>query len=201
VLAVALLAGSTAQTGYAALAAGIALGATYAIAQTFTVSVPHLDHSHPPRDGAHAGEATLRRLAGVLLAVIVPGAACAAVLVPYLVPRVFGADYRGATAAFGPAIALVVLAPLTALLVQVSALRFRPDATLRAGIATAAAFVFVAFVTVPGAGAAGAMFATLTGAALGAVVAAHALPGAASGLFVISSYASAVVVLALSCLA
>ena len=42
VLAVALLAGSATQTGYAALAIGIALGATYAVLQAFTVALPHL---------------------------------------------------------------------------------------------------------------------------------------------------------------
>jgi O-antigen/teichoic acid export membrane protein len=201
VLAVALLAGSTIQTGYAALAAGIALGATYAILQTFTVSVPHLDHGHAPLDGPHSGEPTLRRLAALLLTVIVPLAALTALFAPYLVPRVFGSDYRGAIAAFGPAVALVVLAPLTALLVQVSALRLRPDVALLAGIVTAGAFVLVAVVTVPGAGAVGAVFATLTGAALGTLVAARALPGAAGGRLVVSSYASAVLVLVLSWLA
>jgi O-antigen/teichoic acid export membrane protein len=198
VLAVALLAGSRVQTGYAALAVGIALGATYAVMQTFTVSVPHLDHRHAPLDGSHAGESALRRLAGLMLAVIVPVAALAAALAPHVVPRVFGTDYRGATASFGPALALVVLAPLAALLVQASVLRLRPDVAFRAGLATAGAFLVVAFVAVPGAGAEGAMVATLLGTALGAALAAHALPGAAGSRLVVSSYVSALLVLGVS---
>lgn len=51
VLAVALLAGSDAQTGFAALAIGVAMPATYAVLQLFTVSLPQLseyDGAFPP---------------------------------------------------------------------------------------------------------------------------------------------------------
>ena len=76
VLAVAVLVGSAVETGYAALAIGIALGATYAVLQAFTVSLPHLAGGRPPTAGRTrptaatattarrpAGEVVLRRLA------------------------------------------------------------------------------------------------------------------------------------------
>lgn len=178
VLAVAILAGSTVETGYAALAIGIALGVTYAVLQAFTVSLPHLGGIGSDHDD---GEAVLRRLAGGLLLALVPGALVAAALVDRLLPSVFGPGYAGADGAFGPALALMVLAPLNALAVQVSALRLRPEASLASGIASAATFVVVAVVAVPAWGATGGTTAALAGAAAGAVTSIRYLPGAVGG--------------------
>jgi O-antigen/teichoic acid export membrane protein len=194
VLAVAVLAGSAVETGFAALAIGIALGVTYAVLQVFTVSLPHLA-DHP---GSVAGaEAVLRRLAGGLLLVLVPAVALAAVVLDVVVPTVFGARYEEAAVAFGPALALVVLAPLNALAVQAAALRLKPEVALASGLASALAFVVVAAASVPAWGAAGGTLAALAGGWAGAIVALWLLPGAVGGRVVGASFAGAAGVLAL----
>lgn len=189
VLAVALLAGSSVQTGYTALAVGIALGATYAILQAFTVSLPHL-----ARDDTARSEARLRRLAGGLLLVLVPGGLVLALLLEPLVPVVFGEQYRDAAPAFGPALAAVVLAPLAALAVQASALRLRPQVALASGAAGAVAFLVASVALVPRWEAIGGTAATLAGVATGAVVSVVLLRGAAGPRVAAASFAGAALV-------
>lgn len=209
VLAVALLGGSDAETGHAALAIGIALGITYAVLQSFTVTLPHLaraeeggaEESRSARSPTGAAEATLRRLARVVLAVLVPLAAAAAVCLTTVVPAVFGADYGDAAGAFVPALAMVVLAPIHALAVQVSALRLRPQAMLTGGVAGAVVFVAVAIAAVPAWGAEGATLAMLAAAAASAAVALARLPGAAGRSVAALSFAGAGIVLAAGVLA
>ena len=98
------------------LAIGIALGATYAVLQAFTVALPHLADHTRVSGGHEVAESTLRRLAGGAIALLAPrdgdSSRCS---LDSLVPAVFGDSYRGATTAFGPALALLVLAPLSAL--------------------------------------------------------------------------------------
>lgn len=190
VVAVALLAASAAQTGFAALAIGVALAATYAVVQVFTVALPRLVEQ-PAGPG---GEAALRRLAGGLLAVVLPGVTLTAVLIDAAVPLVFGGAYADAAPAFGPALALVVLAPVNALLVQAAALRLRPDVTLYAALAGAAAFLAVAALAVPAWAATGATAAALAGAAASAVLAARLLPGAAGVALTVASLGGAAAV-------
>jgi O-antigen/teichoic acid export membrane protein len=197
VLATALLAGSAAETGYVALATGIALGVTYAVLQAFTVSLPHL----AGEDATAGGEEVLRRLAGGLLAVLVPGVLLVAATLDELVPRIFGDGYLGATDAFAPALALVVLAPLNALAVQAAALRLRPDVAATAGAASAIAFVVVAFAAVPAWGAAGATAAALAGASASAVVAVRSLPGAVGTPVGLATAAGAAAVLLVATIA
>lgn len=221
VLAVALLAGSAVQTGYASLAIGIALGATYAVLQAFTVCLPHLgglpdargaavsgrpalgplpsgaptpDHAAPgaPAPGA---EAALRRLAGALLAVIVPAAVLGALLIEVIVPAAFGTGYEGAARAFGPALAVVTLAPLHSLAVQGSVLRLRPEAALAGGVAAAAAFVVAAVIAVPAWGATGGLVAVLAAAAVGLVASLALLPGLAGRALPSATAAGATAVL------
>jgi len=196
VLAAALLAGSAAETGYVALATGIALGVTYAVLQAFTVSLPHL--AHVPTAEA---EAQLRRLAGALLAALAAAAVLAAALLDRLVPAVFGDGYAGAVDAFGPALALVVLAPASSLLVQAAALRLRPDVSARAGAASALAFGAVAAVAVPAWGAVGATTAALAGTSVAAVVAARRLPGALGVRLAVGTAGGALAVLVTAALA
>lgn len=198
VLATALLAGSAAETGYAALATGIALGVTYAVLQAFTVSLPHLagDDADAPD-----GEAVLRRLAAGLLAALVPALLVAAATIEPVVRRAFGDDFLGAVDAFGPALALVALAPLNALAVQAAALRLRPDVAAAAGAASAITFVVVAMVAVPAWGAAGATTAALAGAAASALLAGRALPGAIGAPVGLATAAGATAVLAVAALA
>jgi O-antigen/teichoic acid export membrane protein len=189
VLAVVLLTGSAVETGYAALPIGIALAATYAVAQLFTVALPVLS----ARDD---GEPALRRLAGLLLVPLAAGAVASTLVVDAVVPVVFGAAYADAAAAFLPAIAMVVLAPVNALAVQASALRLRPDAALYAGLAAAAVFVAVCLATVPGWGAAGATTAALAGTAASAVASLLLLPGAVGARLTLCSAAAIAAVLA-----
>jgi O-antigen/teichoic acid export membrane protein len=190
VLAVVLLTGSAVQTGFAALPIGIALAATYAVAQLFTVALPVLT--------ARAdGEQALRRLAGLLLVPVAVGAVGSVVVVDALVPVVFGAAYADAAAAFVPAIAMVVLAPVNALAVQASALLLRPDAALYAGLAGAAAFVAVCLTLVPGWGAAGATTAALAGTAVTALVSLLLLPRAVGARLALCTAAAVAAVMVL----
>lgn len=196
VLAVALLASSAAETGYTALATGIALGATYAVLQTFTVALPHvagaLDDLSPDR---RDGEAVLRTLAGWLLVAIVPAVVLATLVLDTVVPAAFGDDYRDAVAAFGPALAVVVLAPLNALTVQIAALRMQPGSAAAGGVAAATAFVVVALATVPTCEAVGGTAATLAGAVASALVAIRLLPGAVGGRVAAASFGGVALVL------
>jgi O-antigen/teichoic acid export membrane protein len=198
VLAVALLAGSSRQVGYVALAIGIVLGSTYAVLQAFTVALPHIALHSADDVAADFGEATFRRMAGLLLGVLVPAAALAAVSLDAVVPMVFGHDFAGASTAFGPALALVVLAPLSALYTQAAALRFRARAALASGIVGAVAFVVVAVAAVPTWGAAGATTAALAGGAASAVASMQVLPGAARFRVAAASFGGAAAVLLLS---
>ncbi len=177
VIAVALLAASSVQTGFAALAIGVALAATYAIAQVFTVSLPSLTERRGAGSGLAGAESSLRRLAGGLLAVVALVAAVAVVTLDAAVPLVFGERYTGATGVFVPALAMVVLAPVNALAVQSAALRLRPEATLHAAVAGALAFTGAAVLAVPVWGATGATGAALAGAAAYALLAIKLLPG------------------------
>ena len=197
VIAVALLLGSSLQTGYAALAVGVACAATYAIVQVFTVSLPWLAERHGAGAvdaGVADAEPVLRRLAGGLLAVVVPAAAVAVLAIDTVVPIVFGGDYAGAAEAFGPALAMVVLAPVNALAVQAAALRLRPEATLCCAVAGAAAFAGVAVLAVPAWGASGATCAALAGAAASALLAIRILPGAVGIRLAVASLGGATVV-------
>jgi O-antigen/teichoic acid export membrane protein len=215
VLAVALLgaAGSadlgSEDAGFTALALGIALGVTYAVLQMFTVALPHLvgapgdgpDGASPPVGDVPGAEATLRRLALTLVAVLVPATAVAALGLHHAVPAVFGSWYGDAASTFGPALGVVVLAPVNAVAVQVAALRLRPGAALAAGAAAAGAFVVVALVAVPAWGAPGGTAAALGGVAASAVASLVALPGAIGARLATGSLAGAAAVVALAVVA
>ncbi len=197
VVAVALLAGSSVETGFAALAIGVALGVSYAVLAAFTVSLPQLvvHGGHGP--GADA-EAALRRIAWGMLAGLTPALLLATLVLDRAVPAVFGNGYVGARTAFAPALALVVLSPLNALVLQTSALRLRPGAALAAAVAGVVAFAATALATIPAWGAAGGTGAALAGAATSALVSARLLPGAAGAGLVVASLGGGAGVLALA---
>jgi O-antigen/teichoic acid export membrane protein len=195
VLAVAVLAGSSTETGYAGLAVGIALGATYAILQSFTVTLPHLAAAEGSEDEP---EAVLRRLGEGSLLVLLPALLVTAAVLHRVVPIVFGDEFRGAVDAFAPALAVIALSPLNALLVQVTALRLRPQVSASSGAAGFGAFVVTALVAVPAWGATGGVVATLVAAATDAAVSARLLPRAAGARLVIASFAGAALVLAVA---
>ncbi|MCP9491290.1 MAG: hypothetical protein MSC31_15645 [Solirubrobacteraceae bacterium MAG38_C4-C5] len=191
IVVVALLAGSAGQTGFAALALGVALAATYAVAQLFTVSLPRLAEGE-----ADVGEAVLRRLAGMALGILLPAALVVALVLERLVPLVFGEGFAGAVDAFAPALAFVVLAPVNALVVQAAALRLRPQATLWSALAGVIAFTVVAAAAVPPWEAAGGAAAALAGAVTSALVAMALLPGAVGARLGGASVGGAAAVLA-----
>jgi O-antigen/teichoic acid export membrane protein len=164
VVVVAILAGSTVETGFAALAVGIAIGLTYAVVQTFTVALP------PVLASEDDPERALTRIADGVLAVVAPACVIAALMLDRLVPAVFGSEYAGASSAFGPALAVVVLAPLTALAVNIASVRLRPEVVTASGAVSVVLFAAVALVVVDRWGATGATAATLTGVVGGAVV-------------------------------
>lgn len=188
ILAVAL-AGSAVQSGYASLAIGVALGVTYAIVQTFTVTLPHLGADHA------SGEEVGRRLGLGLLAVLLPGTVAVAALLPAIVPAMFGEEYRGALGAFGPALAMVVMAPLHSVAVQAAILRLRPAANLAGAVAGALAFVVVALLAVPRWGATGGTLAGAAAAAVGGATTLGLLPGAAGRLLPAASVVGVAAVL------
>jgi O-antigen/teichoic acid export membrane protein len=198
VLAVALLGGSSRQVGYAALAIGIALGVTYAVLQSFPVALPHLVAHAAAETGPTTAEATLRRMAGAALAVLVPACAIAAVSLDTVVPALFGEDFASASAAFGPALAVLVLAPMSSLLTQAAALRNRPHAEFTSGALGAVAFVIAAVVAVPIWDAAGGTAAVLVGGAAAAVAESRMLPRASGRALTAASLLGATAVLALS---
>ncbi len=195
VLAVALLGDGALETSYAALATGVALGVTYAVLQAFTVSLPHLageDASAPE------AEAVLRRLAAGLTAVLALGLVPVALVLDDVLPVVFGDGYEDAAAAFGPALAVMVLAPAHSLGVQVAALRLRADVAAAAGGAAAVVFAGLALALVPDRGAQGATFAALLGVAAGTAVLAVRLPGGIGARLAAPAGAAALLVLALA---
>ena len=205
VLAVALLVGSGEQTGFAALAVGIMLAATYAVAQLFTVALPALarreNAAGHPAPGGGAAEATLRRLAGLLLVALTPTMIVSTLLLGPAVPLLFGTGYAGAVAAFGPALAAVLLAPVNALAVQAAALRLRPEVTLRAALVGAATFLLTALAAVPAWGALGATTAALAATAATAATSVRLLPGAVGPRLATASFAAAGAVVLLGALA
>ncbi len=197
VVVVAILVGSSVEAGHTALALGIALGVTYAVLQAFTVCLPHLAGERSPA----GAEATLRRLAGGLVAVLVPAALTVGVILDRVVPAVFGQGYGEAVTAFAPALAMVVLAPLNALAVQAAALRLRPEASTAAGLAAVGAFAVVAMATVPAWGAAGGTAAAMAGVAASAVVSVVLLRGAIGPHLAAASFGGAAFVLAVATVA
>lgn len=189
VLAVAISTWSSSETGFTALATGIALGVTYAVLQAFTVSLPHVAAD------ADSGEGQLRRLAGWMLVALLPATVLATALLHELVPLVFGQGYQGATDAFVPALALMVLAPVNSLAVQSAALRLQPQVSALSGGASALTFATTALVMVPAWGAAGATTAALAGATASALVAMRLLPGAVGGRVATASLVGVLAVL------
>jgi len=174
VVAVKLLTGSTVQAGFAALAGGVGLAATYLVWQNFTVELPRLS-ALAALDPEGVNAAT-RRLARNTALLLVPAALAAVFVVEHGIPLVAGDRFRGALSAFGPALALLPLAPLTALGNQASALRLRPEERFKSTVVGAVTFVAVAAALVPTHGALGATSALLAGTAATSLWLAVAFP-------------------------
>ena len=170
VIAVALLAGSSVQTGYAALATSAALAVVYAVRQLFTTSLPELSERWAT-DPAGVDRAA-RVLAWRAVAVTGGGAVVAALLLDPLLRIGVGERYAGAAGALGPALALLPLAALPLLAWQAASLRLRPGLAVWISGAAVVAFATVAVAAVPVWGAAGATVALLVSTAVAAATAA-----------------------------
>ena len=199
VVAVALLGASSAETGYVALAIGIALAATYTVSQAFSSDLPGLA-GLAQRDPAHAEERA-RRLAWTVLLVALPLLLGITPLLVRLVPRVFGADFDGAEESVGVALAAVPLAPLVALGAQVVSLRLRPGLRVHSSAWGAGVFAVVALAAVPSWEATGGALAFLAGTLASALVIAAALRDAIPVRLVAVSLGGTACVLALGLLA
>ena len=150
-------------TGHAAIAAGAALALTYAVLQTMLVALPGAVRAHG-RDRP-AAEAVLWRTAGICAVVVVPVCAAVAVAAEPLLAGALGEDFRDAADALRIALVAAALAPAWALGHQLAALRGRPGATVAGAVAGAAAFAWIALLSVPAHGAPGAASAMLAGVA------------------------------------
>ncbi|MCP9484294.1 MAG: hypothetical protein MSC30_00370 [Gaiellaceae bacterium MAG52_C11] len=195
VVAVAVLAGSQVEAGFAAVSIGVALALTYVVWQAFTVDLPRLSASG---EAGERADASIRRLAWLALALVVPVATAAAIALDRLVPALAGERYRGVGASLGPALAVVPLAPLTSAATQVSALRLRPLPRLLATAVGALVFLAAAVALVPGHAAAGAATALLLGTCALAAVGAAAFRDLLDRRFVAASFAAAGLVLGVS---
>jgi O-antigen/teichoic acid export membrane protein len=175
IVAVAMLYGSRVETGFASLAVGIPLAATYAVRQAFTVQLPGLVE-RSRGDTAHA-EAAAERLARRLQLALVPAALAGALWAGDGLRLVLGDEYAGAEAALEPAFGLLPLAPLAAMAAQIAALRLRADVRLRATASGTVVFLAVAAAVIPSAGAVGATAAFLAGTSTTLLGFARWLPG------------------------
>ncbi|MGI9112098.1 MAG: hypothetical protein ACR2GT_07885 [Gaiellaceae bacterium] len=195
IVLVALLAGSQAEAGFAAVSIGVALALTYVVWQAFALELPRLTGS------GHASEradASVRRLAWLALTAAVPVTIVAAIALDRLVPALAGERYRGVGASLGPALAIVPLAPLTSAAAQISALRLRPLPRLLATAVGAVCFLLAAFALVPEHAAVGAVTALLIGTSATAAVGAVAFRDLLDWRFVVVSFAASLVVLGAS---
>ncbi len=159
-------AGASAEIGYAAVAVGIALAGVAAVTQIFTVQLGGL--SEHVGAGLRSVEDEARRLARHALAVALPAALVGAALLEPLTAIVLGEEFRPATSALAWALAVLVLAPLSALTLQTSALRLRPGVRMRGALVSAVVFLAISFPLAIEFGAAGALGA-LYGGTLAAI--------------------------------
>lgn len=180
VLAVAILASSTVETGYMGLAVGVAMAAVSAVLQLFVVSLPSLAVQADASEGQRAGEQVLNRLAEHILWLLVPAAVVAALVLERAIPLAFGAEFAAAADAFVPMLGVVTLAPAGSLLIQAAALRLRAEATLWSALGGVVAFALVSILAIPPSGAIGGAWATFAGSAATVATASRLLPGALS---------------------
>ncbi len=195
IVLVAVLAGSQAEAGFAAVSIGVALALTYVVWQAFALELPRLSGSGHTSKRA---DASVRRLAWLALTAAVPVTIVAAIVLDRLVPALAGERYRGVGASLGPALAIVPLAPLTSAATQISALRLRPLPRLLAAAVGAACFLVVALALVSEHAAVGAATALLVGTSATAAVGAVAFRDLLDWRFVVASFAASLVVLGAS---
>ncbi|MFN2617502.1 MAG: hypothetical protein ABR581_10315 [Thermoleophilaceae bacterium] len=199
VVVAALMSGSRQQTGFAALAIGVALAGMQVVVQIFAVELPGLAERAGIRaEGARNGLAGAERSALALAWrsewIVLLLAAAAVFLVEPGLRIAVSRPFAGAADAFYPALGFLVLTPVSALATQAAALRLRPSARLLSTAAGALAFGVTAVLAVPAWEAAGATSAVLVGAAVTNVVSAWLFPDLLRGRLLALSLVGAAVV-------
>lgn len=168
VLAVALLAGSHVQTGYAALVVGVATALIYLGWQLFTVSLPRVTVLRV--EAPALADAAIRHLAWTALAVLAPLSLVGAALGEPALSRLAGGQFAGAGDALAVALAVAPLAALTGSAGAASTVHFRADARVWIAGAGAVVFAVSALALIPSLGAAGASGALLAATVASALV-------------------------------
>jgi O-antigen/teichoic acid export membrane protein len=198
VIAVIVLSGTASDAGFTALASGVALALTYVVAQAFFVELPRL--AAEMQQAPLAVEASVRQLARIATAALVPVSIVAVVLVGPVLPYVLGSEFEGAVPSFGPALAILPLAGLTSAATQVAALRLSPGARLASNGAGAIAFAVTALVAIPPWGSVGGTLALFAATSVAVAASAVLLPGAFGRPLLGASFAGSAVVLLISSL-
>lgn len=198
IMAVAVLAGSSVQTGFSALAVGLALAGTYAVWQLFTVQLPGLVDATRDEPDVSLADRSLRRLAAISLAGALVLALLGVALLQWAVPIVFGERFEGAQQGAAVALAVLPFAPLTAIVTQTAALRLRPGLRAWATGAGLLAFATTAALTVPAWGATGGSAALLAGTVVTVLASAVAFPAAVGGRLLAAALAGSATVLGLA---
>lgn len=192
VVAVALLAGSPDETGYTALAVGVAIALMYVPWQFFTVSLPRLS-ALGVRDPAR-GDAELRRLAWASLGVVGPVSIVAAALSEPILSTLVDPAFDAAKPALAPALAVAPLAVLTGWAGASATMHLRPGE--RVWIAGTGAIGFlIALALVPSFGSVGALTALLVATAVSAVTSLVRLPSLRAPGLVLACFACSVTTL------
>lgn len=176
VVAVAILAGSRVETGFAALAVGLAMAGAYVIWQLFTAQLPGLVAAARDEPDVSLAERSLRHLGALSLGWAFALAAVGVCLIPLLAPVVFGDQFEDAVPAMAIALTMLPLAPLSALSTQTAALRLRPELRARATGAGMSAFAVTAALAVPHWEATGGAVALLAGVAVSVSVSTMMFP-------------------------
>jgi O-antigen/teichoic acid export membrane protein len=195
IVAVAILAGSQAQTGFCALAVGLALAATYVVWQIFTVQLPGLVEGTRGSHDVAPAEAEMRRLARPAVVIALVVALVGVIALDAAVPLVFGDGYDGAQGAVAIALALLPLAPLTGMATQAAALRLRADLRLWSAVIGAVVMLAVCLVFVPSWEAQGGSAALLAGSATMALVSIGTMPRAFDRFLVLVGLGGSLLVL------
>lgn len=193
VVAVALLAGSRVQTGYATIALGVAVAFTYGVWQMFLVALPQL--ATVAANDVHEAGVQLTRLAAHIVIFLLPATVAGAALAGPMMKLLVGDRFLPAATAFAAALAMVPLAPITGAVGAASAIRLRPGARLAATGAGAATFLVAAFVLVPPLGAAGASAAVLAGTIVSALAGTILFPDLLARRSVIAALAASALVM------
>lgn len=195
VVAVALLAGSRLQTGYAALTTGIAIAVTYAVWQVFTVALPRL--AALAAEDEHAAGRLLTGLAGWVAFALAPASVVCSVLAGPILRLLADGRFAPADNALAYALATVPLAPLTGAVAAAAAVHLRPGARLWATAAGSAVFLVAALALAPSLGAEGATIALLAGTTVAALVGTALFPDVLDKRLVAAAVVAAALVLAI----